>query len=255
MTTPAIPAAVQPALSSSWLTQAQEDAAVGQVESPIYPGPVSEDHSGGPETVPGREPVGGQDPSPFAPDQTGEFVSDGGGQFPEFPDSGHGAPVAPFEAQGDFLQGSGPLADTHSYDSGGVERVEHVPMPDGGVWTRMTLQDMTFDSQAQVTDTKGWRQNVPTGRSDLDQYQYNDSDAYNPFEVPYSERPIQANFAYEPVALDGTPDAYTPDGQLPQMVATGGQGNAVYTEPPDPEMVTAATAPASAPASGDVGFF
>lgn len=256
MTTPALPAAVQPALSSSWLSQAQEDAAVGKVESPIWPGPVTEDHSGGPETIPGRDPVGGQDGSPITTDQI-DYVSGGGGHFNEFPHSGHAAPVAPFANQGDFLQGSGPVPDTHSHDTGGVERTERVIMPNPGKWWRRILTGMTYDQQSQVTDTAGWRQNTATGRVDLDQYQGNDSDAYDPFQVPYSERPVYANFAYEPVALDTQPDAYTPDGQLPQMVATGGQGNAVYTEPADPEMTTPGTATAipAAPASEDVGYF
>lgn len=255
MTTPAVPAAVQPAVPGAWLTQAQQDAAVGQVVTPVWPGPVSENHAGGPETVPGRDPEGGQQASPIPPDQA-DTVSGGGGHFAEYPDTGHGGPVAPFATQGAFFGGSGPIVDTHSGDTGGVERKEHVIQPQAKGWFRRVLSGMTYDSQAQVTDTMGWRQNVPAGRTDLDQYQGQDADAYDPFLVPYSERPVHANFAYEAVPLTGTPGAYIPSGQLPEMIPTGGQGNLVYVEPDDPEMTPPqATQTAGYVPGEDVGYF
>lgn len=249
--------ALTPVVGRAWLTQAQEDGMGGQVANPIYPGPITGDHTGGPETVPGRDPVGGQDTAQLPADDS-DGVSGGGGQFPEYAYSGHAAPVAPFDAQPRPFAGSGAIADTHAFDSGGLERGSKVIQPTAKGWWRRVLSGLTYDSQSYAFTPEGFKVNVPAGRTDLDQYQGQNADAYAPFLIGYSERPIYANLAAEAQALNATPDAYTPSGELPEMIPTGGQGNAVYESPSDPP-VTSTAAPASAgqsvPTDFDGGYF
>lgn len=246
--------ALTPAVSTAWLTTAQEGGLSGaQVANPIYPGAVTTDHAGGSETVPGRDPVGGQDASQLPPDTGSSDVSGGGGQFPEYDYTGHSAPMADFDAQPLPFAPPGPIADTHSEDTGGYNRRTYVAPPTAKGWMRRTLTGQTMDSQSYSYTPEGFRINVPAGRTDYDQYQGQDADAYDPFIIGYSERPIYANLAYESQAMTNAQNAYTPSGQLPDFTPTGGQGDALYVTPDDPPVNSQATA--AEPASGDVGWF
>ena len=232
--------ALQPAVSNAWLTLAQENGVSdAQVANPIYPGPITGDHAGGAETVPGRTPVGGQNAAQLPADANPD-VSGGGGYYPEQNYSGHAAPVAPFDATAKPFTSSGAIADTHSFDTGGVERGRAVIQPTAKGWFRRILSGQTYDSQAYTYTPEGFKVNVPAGRTDLDQYQGQLNDGYDPYLIGYSERPVYSNLAYESQALNESPDAYTPAGDLPQMIATGGQGNAVYESPDDPPVNSSA---------------
>jgi hypothetical protein len=251
--------ALQPAVSNAWLTLAQENGVSdAQVANPIYPGPITGDHAGSDvDTVPGRDPVGGQNAGQLPVGETD--VSGGGGYYPEQNYSGHAAPVAPFDSGAKPFTSSGAIADTHSFDTGGVERGRSVIQPTAKGWFRRILSGQTYDSQAYTYTPEGFKVNVPAGRTDLDQYQGQNADAYDPFLIGYSERPIHANLAYEPQALAGTQNAYTPSGELPQMIATGGQGNSVYESPDDPPVTSSAdgVSTGQSPATGDPegGYF
>lgn len=229
--------AVQPALGTAWLTLSQETANVGQAVTEAYPGPITTDHSGGAETIPGRSPVGGQEASQIPPDTAGiDDVSEGGGQYWENDTSGHAGAVAPFDASFVPFAGPGAAPATHSYDTGGVEAHGKVLMPSMKGWFRRVLSSSKYEDNAYSYTAEGFKVNTANGQTALDQYQGQDADAYDPFPVDYSERPLYANLAYEPNAITGSLDAYTPSGALMDMTATGGQGNDLYSEPADPSV-------------------
>lgn len=221
--------------TGGWLTTAQQDAVIGYPAGETYPGPVSEDHSGSGEiSRPGRAGPPDGTAAPGFPSEVID-VQDGGGIVTDTAAQlGHSAPVAPFDAQPKQFAPSGPVADTHGLDTGGTYRAESVPQPRSPGWFRRVLTGQTMNRQSFATDTAGWQQNTPNDRTNLDQYQGQDADGYDPMTIPYSERPVTANFAAEAYPLTGTPGGYTPDGSLPDMAAQGGQGNFGYTSPPDP---------------------
>jgi hypothetical protein len=239
---PAIPSAV----GNAWLTLDQQNAGVGQAVTEAYPGPVTGDHAGGPEDVPGRSPAGGQEGvDPSLVDAAGGEISGGGGGYPMHDYSGHAGAVAPFDAGYRPFAGPGAAPDVHSFDTGGYARKTSVLMPRMFGWARKVLSSQTYDDQSYTYTPEGFKINTPNDRIALDQNQSQDADAYDPFLIGYSERPLFANLAYEVQPLTGALDSYTPSGQLMDMTPTGGQGNNVYSEPADP---TVQQAPASAPA-------
>jgi hypothetical protein len=242
------------AVSDAWLTTTDENSPTGaQVATPVFPGPITGDHAGGPETIPGRSPSGGQETGAIPPDVAADEIASGGGGYPEHDYSGHAGPISTFDVQAAPFAPPGAIAPTHTVDTGGVERHSRVIQPTAKGWMRRTLDGMTYDNLGpQVTDNLGFRQLAPTGRTDLDQYQAQNADAYDPFLVPYSERPILANYAAEVQPLDTPLDAYVPSGELPDMTPLGGQGNAVYEAPADPP-VNSTSSPVAA--GSDVGWF
>jgi hypothetical protein len=183
------------------------------------------------------------------PDLSGGVIAD------TVADTGHSAPIADFDSSaGDPFAPSGPIADTHGYDTGGTQRKENVPLPSSPGWFRRILTGQTFNRQAQVTDDKGWALPAVNNRQNLDQYQGQDADGYDPFVIPYSERPLKANFAAEAHPVENIGGPYGPDGTLPDMYASGGQGDFGYTAPPDPS-VTLQPSASSAPAyASDLGM-
>lgn len=246
--------ALTPAVGSAWLTLDQENANVGQAVNEAYPGPITTDHAGGSETVTGRDPDGGQGTNPLPPDGV-DGVSDGGGGYWEQPYSGHAGVIAPFDASARPFAPPGVIPDTHSYDTGDVERHGKVLMPSMFGWFRRVLQSATFDSNAYSYTSEGFKVNTAIGRNALDQYEGQDADAYDPFPVDYSERPLYANLAYEPNALTGSLTAYSPSGELMDMTPTGGQGNNLYNEPADPAVNGQVQANPGSPGDFDGGDF
>jgi hypothetical protein len=248
--------AVTSAVNNNWLTAEQENAVSGQVANPIYPGPVTTDHAGGPETVAGRTPVGGQGTNnPLTDDYDFEFqqVYDA---YPEYPVTGHGGPVSPHDSNAYPNKLAGVNVDTHAIDTGGVERKSKVLMPKAVGWFRRTISGMTYDKNSYSYNSEGFMINTATGRQDLDQYQGKAGDAYDPFLVPYAERPVLANLAYESIPYGSVGNPYIPSGQLPNMTPTGGQGNNAYTSPDDPPVNTNTDlAPAPQLSSYSSGWF
>jgi len=233
--------------SGAWLTTAQQDAVIGYPDAPEWPGPVSEDHAGGPADLPGRAgPLTGQTAPEGFP---GEVITPNraGGQVTDTVAAlGHSAPMTDFASQTEPFAPPGPIKDTHGMDTGGTYRTEHVPMPRSPGWWRRTVAMQTWNRQSQVTDTAGWQQNVPNDRRDLIQDQGQDAGGYDPKWLPYSERPLRAKFAAEAYPILDPAGGWTPQGALPDMAAMGGQGNYGYTAPPDP-VVNVAPPPAAVP--------
>jgi hypothetical protein len=232
----AVPSAVgsQP-LAGGWLTNAQQDAVVGYPSAETYPGVTTEDHHAAGPADPGRSgPPNG--PTPDVP-AAGSVPLDNlsGGQITDVVgELAHSAPIAAYDSSAAPFAPPGAIADTHGFDTGGTGRKEHVPVPQSPGWWRRTLTGQTFNRQAQVTDNAGWDQNSPNGRQDYDQAQGQNANGYDPFVIPYSERPMRANLAAEAFPIQDTPGGYTPDGSLANMAGMGGQGNFAYTAPPDP---------------------
>jgi hypothetical protein len=253
-------AIVPSAVDSSWLTQADYTAQAipGEVVNPIYPGPITEDHSGGPETIPGRDPVGGQSVSPLPVDDDSDDVSGGGGGFPDHDTSGHSGPIADFDAQGMPFAGSGPIAPTHDEDTGGVERRENVPVPVAKGWRRV-LNMGTTNKQAYTYTPEGFQVNSPNDRTQDDQYQGDGANGYAPAWVPYSERPLHANLAHLATPVTTPAGAYVAPGGISDMELVGSGGNVAYESPADPFVIPSSTADGPqdyAPVSGgDVGLF
>ncbi len=243
-------------LSGGWLTVAQENAVVGYPAQETYPGPVTEDHNAAGPPDPGRDgpPEGVTPASPY--DGLGHVYPDlSGGQIPDtVAELGNSAPMAAFDSNaGPAFAPAGPIAPTHGYDTGGTERKEHVPVPRSPGWWRRTLTGQTWNRQAQVTTAEGWAVSAPNDRLDLDQAQGQNAGGYDPAVIPYSERPILANFAAEAHPVDAVGSVYGVQGSLPDMSGLGGQGSFVYTSPPDPYATVqapAAAAPAYQPALG-----
>jgi len=228
--------------TGGWLTMAQQDAVVGYPAQETYTGPVESDHSGGgePDTPRTGPPAGtaapGYGSEPYSDDLSGGIITDSVREL------GYSAPMADINAQVLPFGPSGPVADTHGGDTGGVERTTQVALPRSPGWWRRTIAMQTFNRQAQVTDTAGWAQSAPNGRQDLNQDQGQDAQGYDPRWLPYSARPITAKLAAEAYPLHDQAGGYIPDGQLPDMYAQGGQGNFIYTVPPDPSVSVQATA-------------
>jgi hypothetical protein len=223
-------------LSGASLTVAEQNSVIGYPAAETYPGPLTEDHSDPGPADPGRSgPPNG--PVPDIP-ATGSMPDPdlSGGTIPDVvADLGHSAPMAAFDSSaGAPFAPSGPIAPTHGDDTGGTGRKEHVPVPRSPGWWRRTLTGQTFNRQAQVTDNAGWQISAPNGRQNLDQAQGQNANGYDPAVIPYSERPLRANLAAEAYPIQDTAGGYVPDGSLPDMYGLGGQGNYVYTTPPDP---------------------
>jgi len=238
--------------AGAWLTVAERNAVIGYPDNPEWPGPVTEDHAGGPEENTARTgPPDG--PTPAIP-STGSGYEDNlsGGVITDTQayTFGYSAPMAPTFPQTEPFAPPGPAGQTHGYDTGGVARTEHVPMPRSPGWWRRTGTGQTWNRQAQVTDTAGWAQSAVNDRRNFNQDQGQNADGYDPFVIPYSERPLKANFAATSYPVDGGSSVYGVDG-TPGLVMAGGQGDYAYTAPPDPEMTySAPMAPAYEPTLG-----
>jgi hypothetical protein len=229
---PAVPAAV-----ASW-----QETVAGSVTAPEYPGPITSDHAGGPEdyapgSASGPVEIASSVPwfatLPVFEDVPGE-VGDIGAEF------GHAAPQATFDSNaGAPFAGSGPIAETHGFDTGGVYRTEYVPMPKAPGWWRRTATGQTYNA-TDTYDPTGKIVSTVNDRTDFDQYQGHNADASHPFWLPYSERPVLLNVAYEPVSSNDEPNAYNPSNDLspvgPQFWTDTSN---IYESPPDPQTSTA----------------
>lgn len=234
--------------AGGWLSVAQQNATIGYPDNPEWPGPVSENHGDvGTQPIPGRDGLSGAPYSPV-PEVPGErlVTIEGGNASDTVGLLGHSAPVADFDSNaGDPFAPMGAIADTHGYDTGGTDRTEQVPVPHSPGWFRRVMTGQTWNRQAQVTTTEGWAVSAPNDRQNLNQDQGQNADAYDPFTVPYSERPIKANYAHEAVPVETIGGPYGPDGNLADMAGLGGQGNYGYTSPPDPAVTLATPAGSS----------
>jgi len=244
--------------TGNWLTVAQQNAVIGYPDNPEWPGPVSENHADAGVPDPGRSgPPQGAAPPGIPSVDAPPLVDLSGGEDTDSQATvfGYSAPLGPTFSQDTPFAPPGPVSDTHGYDTGGTSRKEHVPVPDSPGWWRRVMTGQTFNRQAQVTDSAGWAISAPNDRVNFNQDQGQNANGYDPFVIPYAERPLKANFAAEAYPLEGgVPGPYGLDGALPDMTGLGGQGNFAYTSPPDPYVTVAApagsTPPSYEPSSG-----
>jgi len=246
----AVPAAAQAATPAVTAADSVNQVTSAGVASPVWSGAVdpavylnpgdltkSQTVADGPSpaqefgaTIPAQAPGGGwQDPT---------WTS--GTDAPQAPwDSLAGPPFAP--------SGAIAQADTHGTDQGAVFAHEHVTPPDIGQLRRVTIHGEAMNLEWGFDPATGERVNSPAGRVNLDQAQVGDCDAYDPWQVDYSERPILNNLAYEAAAYGGG-STYDPSGQLPDISLGNEYAAMTYEAPPDP--ATSLAQPATAGIGG-----
>lgn len=250
---------LSPSLSSTLPAWSDQQIQVGTVATPLYPGPITTDHSGGPESYAPGSPSGppmGQssilpylDPVPVFNDVPGE-LGDTAAIY------GHAAPIADFDSNaGAPFTSSGPIADTHGFDTGGVERKFSVIQPNANTWWRRAINGQTWNRTVNY-DVTGKIVSTDNGRNDLDQYQGHDANGYDPMWIPYSERPVFLNIAHAPVPVSTESQTqYTPALDLsPTGPLYWTDESNVYEAPPDPQVVTASQQQPSNAVSA-VGFW
>lgn len=237
--------AATPAASPSATNQVNLDVAVPASER--YPGAVD-----AAQYLPGSYEVpGGPAGPPFGEYAAEPFTSSlpvlapGGGYQDTAWMSGTDAPELAWDSSaGPAFAPSGALdPDLHGIDTGGVYVREYVVPAAIGSLTRATATGQTYDELANTRDTIG--QNTPNGRQNQDQQQWHNPDGYDPWQIPYAERPIQNNVAWQNVPLDAVDSPYAVSGALSDR-APFDYAAVAYESPPDPSV---ATVPAQAPAS------
>ncbi len=210
--------AVSPAVSSDWLTVDTTAAQAGY----------------GPATPPGPEntppPAVPTPASPLAaepvrvPAAEGyQYEPEGEGPWPYVPEEGNANEWPIQRPQGGLPQG------------GDQSLLPKTNAP--GMWAD-SVSYAGYDAQSQATDSAGWFQNIPDGRSAARNTFGQANPGNNPTWYPFGERPVRPHLAITAVDLtsdDGS--AGTPgiaDGSLPDWSATGGQGNTAYETPGPP---------------------
>jgi hypothetical protein len=146
-------------------------------------------------------------------------------------DSNAGPPFAPSGAAN---------PEIHDDDgTGATFAAQYVVGANFGQLTRATRDGETYNREYVFEPVNGMNVPAPNGRSDHDQYQYHDPDpvnggGYSPGNIPYAERPIMNNLAYEAMPILPTDSAYTPSGQLPDRSQYNSYQAQAYEAPQDP---------------------
>lgn len=230
---------------------------VGNPATPRFPGAVDPSQYGTGRTAPApggpSGPVAGEiGPQPFTA-RTPASISGGGYQDTAWL-SGTDAPMVPWDSQaqqGTYVAPSYPGAvnpDLHGDDTGGVYRMQHsVPAAINPLTRRTTTGQTTTRESGTLTLKDG--ATSPNGRIDMDQYQ-SQTGGYAPHTIPYAERPVLNNLAYQATALTPESAQYVPSGDLPDNAPYGYSAQA-YEAPPDPYVGTAGSPAASDSGIGD----
>ena len=222
-------------------TQAAVNAVNQQVAEPAserYPGAVNPAQYGPGSYAPAGSPAGPV-AYPGPPDPFGATLphqAPGGGVQDAAWLTGHDGPSIPWDSSaGQPFAGSGAInPELHGEDTGGVFVKAHViPASIGQLFRRvMTGQTTVRMSGDQVTRDN---QTGPNGRADYDQQQWHNPDGHDPWAIPYAERPVLNNVAYQPVATTDPGTAYGVAGGLPDR-STYPYGALAYEAPPDPSV-------------------
>jgi hypothetical protein len=241
--------AITPAAASSTSSAATTAAApffdpvdavnspAGQPTQEIWPGAVDpldyvEGSGPRPPGEPGGPPYGSWSAQPF----TGTVAEQapGGGYQDTAWQTGHDGPQAAWDSSaGAPFAPSGPVNPLlHGEDTGGVFNREYVVPAGIGRLTRRTTVGQTtiWASGDQLTRDK---QTSPNDRLDFDQYQVHDPNGHDPWEIPYAERKIENNLAYEATPISPFPTTYSPAGALSDRAPFDYAAEA-YEVPPDP---------------------
>ncbi|HXO24210.1 MAG TPA: hypothetical protein VN870_06500, partial [Streptosporangiaceae bacterium] len=185
---------------------------------------------------------GGPPFSPSSPQQFSEQLPQqppGGGYQDTAWMTGHDAPQVPWDSSaGPAFAPSGAIPpELHGGDTGGVYVREHVTPAAIGSLTRRTMTGQTTVRNGSGDQLTKDNQTSPNGRADLDQQQWHNPDGYDPWDIPYSERAIENNLAYESTMINPTGSPYTPAGALPDR-SVYDYAAVAYDAPPDPDMGT-----------------
>lgn len=223
--------------------------AVGTPTTERYPGAVnpSQYETGRTSPEPGGPsgPVAGEiGPHPFT-ERTPASISGGGYQDTGWM-SGTDAPIVPWDSNagpGGYAPSGAVNPDLHADDTGGVFRKEHgIPAAIGKLSRRTSHGQTTVRSSGTLTLRDG--QTSPNERSDMDQYQNWNPEGFSPWNIPYAERAILNNVAYQSTAITPESVQYVPSGDLPDNAPLGYSAQA-YEAPPSPYVGTAPAAPES----------
>lgn len=230
-------ASTTPAAQSAVLLS-NNDLVNQQVANPAqerYPGAVNPNQYGPgsatdhPYAAPKNQP-----PEPFTA-RTPQSVSGGGWQDTAWM-SGHDAPQVPWDSQNQgesIYRGPGAVnPELHADDTGGVFRHTYATPPVIGSLRRHTMYGQTTIRQSGDTLIRDG-QTAPNNRQDMDQQQWWNSDGYAPHPVPYAERPIMNNVAYESIPTNDPGNQYSPSGNLTGN-APHSYAAETYGAPPDP---------------------
>lgn len=206
----------------------------GSPAQEIWPGSVDPSQYG-----PGREyagstrgeEYGAEGPEPFA--ESLPITEPGGGYGDQAALSGHDGPMVAWDSSaGEPFAPSGAInPDLHGEDTGGVFNREYVVPAAIGSLTRRTEEGQTYNRVANTQEIIG--QTAPNDRRNLDQYQVWDPNGYDPWEIPYSERAILNNVAYEATPVNATDSVYTPSGALSDR-SPYSYAAVAYESPADP---------------------
>jgi len=219
------------------------DVPAGQPATERYPGAVDAAAYGpGSSTTPGTPagpPYGSWGAEPFTatlPEQ-----APGGGYQDTGWQTGHDGPQAGWDSSaGQPFSPSGAVAPVlHGEDTGAVYQQEHVIPAAIGSLTRRTMTGQTWNRVSGTQDTHG--RSEPNGRLDLDQQQWHNPDGYDPWMIPYAERPVLNNLAYEAVS-SAAEGGYAASGGLPDRSLYNEYAAVAYEAPADPAVDTVAAA-------------
>jgi hypothetical protein len=249
MATPSTASAATSAADSSTDPVDLVNSPAGYPVQEIWPGAVDAsqytDPGDIPPGAPAGPPYGSWGAEPFT--ETLPEQAPGGGYQDTSWMTGHDAPQAAWDSSaGEPFAPSGAVDPLlHAEDTGAVFVHEYVVPAEIGKLTRRTAAGQTYNEVAPTQTEIG--QTTPNGRTNLDQQQWHDPDGFNPWEIPYSERPIQNNLAYEAVATSSD-GGYGVAGALSDR-SVYDYAAVAYESPPDPDVSVAPVG-----TSGDSGI-
>jgi hypothetical protein len=245
---------VQPLLTSQWLTNSNRPVE-GEV-GPTWSGAIGVSEHQEQGTVNpqrGGPPAGGYDgaASPFAAEYQPDPPTPGYVYDTTFTE-GHEAPWPVAGGTAEPFGESGAIGNAlHSRDQGSTAamRPRNGNPSDPGYYYGQ-VPGQAYDSQAQVTDTAGWKINTPAPMRSSWQRSGQILPDNTPLWNPSAEQPYRVQLAQGPTAVvPGTPLA--PSGAVPDMSAMY-DGTTVAAIPPSPPSVptTVPTTQAYEPGAG-----
>lgn len=177
-------------------------------------------------------------------------VQPGGGGFQDASwMSGHDGPSVPWDSSaGEPFAPSGALDPAlHGQELGGTFVGEYVIPAAIGDPVRRTSYGQTTVTEAETQTAKVGT--APNNRTNRDEYQTNNHEGYAPYEIQYSERPIQNNVASQMVDLNKVMNPYGVAAGLPDA-SPYDYAAAAYEAPPDPHVGQASLTPPIAGGGG-----
>lgn len=232
-------------------TALPEQSNVTYPATEIYPGPVDPTQylEGVAQTTPGG--VGTVTQTSVSPYMANPQVQiPGGGGFQDATwMSGTDGPSIPWDSSaGEPFAPSGALNPAlHGQDLGSDFIGQYVvPAAIGDPVRRTSVGQTTVTVAETQTEKVGVS---PNNRRNLDEYQTNNHQGYDPYEIPYSERPILNNLGYAMPGLVRVPTGYGVAGGLPDN-SPHDYAAMAYEAPPDPSVGTTKLTPATTSGGG-----